>query len=710
MNERVRSFQYFFSSQEFSDGLRTTLSILLPGLVLGSVGDLVTGLTVSLGAVCVSLTDAPGPMVHKRNGMLAATALIGIMALVTGFLHPYQWLLGAEVVVASFVFTMLLVYGNRAGGVGTAGLLVIILMLERPLAPAEVLPYAALIVAGGLWYLCVTVLFDRLRPYRPAQQALGDCIRTIADFLRLKAEFYRTGTNLEQDYRQLLAKQVSVNEKQDAVRELLFKTRQLMSESTGTGRRLVLTFVDVVDLYEQITITYHDYSALHQRFEGTGILDVIAREIEQCAAELENIGFAIQANHGYTSGRDLMAGLENLKLRIDALEDPSKSGYTLMLKKILVNLRNLTQRLQDVRAYFDTTAKAPIGRELEFGRFVAHQRFDLKQLRDHLTPQSSIFRHSARMFVACLIGFLITQVLPGTHSYWVLMTITYMLKPAFSLTKERNVQRVLGTLMGGALGAAMLWLISDHMVLLALLVVCMLVSFSFARINYLVTVTFMTPFILILFSFLGLGYVQVVEERVFDTVLGCFIAFSTGYLLFPNWESGQLHDHLKAVLRANLHYLRTLQEALSGSAVAVLDYKLARKDVYVSSANLSAAFQRMMSEPRAKQHRPTEVHEFVVLNHILSSNVASITSAVLAGDMRPSLPAAGQKALRQAQQALHRSLRRLDPQQPEAPASPEVPAAAAATAPPTDPLLNEQLEFIQKVSSDIGKVTEAVLK
>ncbi|UOQ78428.1 hypothetical protein MUN84_07610 [Hymenobacter sp. 5516J-16] len=94
MDERIRSFQYFFTSQEFSDGLRTTLSILLPGLVLGLYGDLVDGLTVSLGAVCVSLTDTPGPMVHKRNGMLAATALIGIMALVTGFLHSYPALLG----------------------------------------------------------------------------------------------------------------------------------------------------------------------------------------------------------------------------------------------------------------------------------------------------------------------------------------------------------------------------------------------------------------------------------------------------------------------------------------------------------------------------------------------------------------------------------------------------------------------------------------
>ena len=496
-----------------------------------------------------------------------------------------------------------------------------------------------------------------------------------------------------------------MSEKQDVVRELLFKTRQLVTESTGTGRRLVLTFVDLVDLYEQITITYYDYADLHRRFEASGVLDAVATEIEALATELERVGFAIQANHGYTARRDLLAGLDQLKARIDALEDADRLGSTLMLKKILVNLRNLVVRLQDIQAYFDVEAPAKVavgGRELEFGRFVAHQRFDLKQLAGHLTLRSGIFRHSMRMLVACLIGFIITETLPGHHSYWVLMTITYMLKPAFSLTKQRNVQRVLGTLLGGILGAFILWLIPDRLVLLALMVGFMVVSFSFVRINYLVTVTFMTPFILILFSFLGLGYVRVVQERVFDTALGCGIAFAVGYVLFPRWESEQMQDYLKPVLRANLNYLRTLQQVLLGSPVALLDYKLARKEVYVSSANLGAAFQRMMSEPRTKQRRPTEVHEFVVLNHILSANVASITSALLAGETRPGVSAAGFRSLRQAQQQLHRSLSRLGAPEPD------LPAESPEPAPQPDAQLGEQLEFIQKVSGDISRVTEAV--
>ena len=713
MPDTVHKLRYFFSSQEFSDGLRTTLAVLVPGLGLGLLGQLTAGVTMSIGALCVSFTDTPGPPVHKRNAGLAAVALAGLMAIVTGFLQPYAWLLGAVVVGVSFWFTMLLVYGNRAGAVGTAGLLVLILMLDKPLPPERVFSYAGLIVAGGLWYLGLALLLNRLRPYRVAQQALGDAVLAVADFLRLKADFYRPGTDhLEADYRRLVAQQVRVSEKQDVVRELLFKTRQLVSESTGTGRRLVLTFVDLVDLYEQVTISSYDYAALHQRFEASGVLAAVATEVDALAAELERVGFAIQGNHAYRARLpDPLAGLEQLKARIDALEADSEhaaTGSVLPLRKVLVNLRNLVLRLQDIQGYFGSETPAAPGQrapELELDRFVAHQQFTVRQLTSQLTLRSGIFRHAMRMLIASLIGFIITETLAGHHSYWVLMTITYMLKPAFSLTKQRNGQRVLGTLLGGVLGALLLWLIPDRLVLLALMVGFMVVSFSFVRINYLVTVTFMTPFVLILFSFLGRGYVRVVQDRIFDTVLGCAIAFAVSYWLFPRWESEQLQDFLRPVLRANLRYLRTLQQALLGSPVAVLDYKLARKEVYVSSANLGAAFQRMLSEPRAKQRHPAEVHEFVVLNHILSANVAAITSALLAGETPPGLSAAGLKNLRQAQQQLQRGLARLG--------EPETEDAAAATPPTTAPeqdeQLGEQLEFIQKVSGDISRVTEAVV-
>jgi uncharacterized membrane protein YccC len=225
-----------------------------------------------------------------------------------------------------------------------------------------------------------------------------------------------------------------------------------------------------------------------------------------------------------------------------------------------------------------------------------------------------------------------------------------------------------------------------------------------------VTVVFLTAYLLIMFTFLGAGYLGIIEERITDTLLGCAIAFSAGYFLFPSWESDQLRDLLAATLRANLAYLRQLADRLMGREVLDTAYRLRRKDVYVASANLAAAFQRMLSEPKSKQRHPTEIHQFVVLNHILSSNIASLTTTLQEGGST-SLPSPeSRRALTSTLAALTRSLTRLAPNTlPEdiaQAALPEVRSEVPAT--PADRPLLDQLAFLQKVSTDLSKVTEVL--
>src|SRR5690606_33048745 len=62
--------------------------------------------------------------------------------------------------------------------------------------------------------------------------------------------------------------------------------------------------------------------------------------------------------------------------------------------------------------------------------------------------------------------------------------------------------------------------------------------------------------------------------------------------------------------------------------LTLTEYKLASKEEYVKTANIAAAFQRMLNEPKAKQHKATEEHKFVVLNHDLFSYLANLSSSL----------------------------------------------------------------------------------
>ncbi|GAA3974861.1 FUSC family membrane protein [Hymenobacter antarcticus] len=716
MNTQTRRLHYFFFGQNFTDGVRVTVAILLPAALLAQLGYFEQGLTMATGALCLSVTDTPGPVAHRRNGMLAALALVFGTGLLTGLVAGNVWLLGLEIAALSFLLTMLLVWGARAGAVGTAALLNAVLVLAHPPTPGQVLPHAGLLLAGGLWYAALAQLVYQVRPYRPAQQALGECVHALARFLELKARFYQPQTGLADDYRQLVAQQVVVNEKQEAARDFLFRTRQIVNESTSQGRRLVLTFVETVDLYERVSAGHYDYAAVRAAFGPTGILPGIATLIRHVATELDQLGVAIQANQPYGGvGPELGAEWERLQARISALDDdPATAANTWVLKKILVNLRDIIRRVGNIRRYFDESqpAEPTPSRAADHARFVAHQEIELHALSQNFTMKSAVFRHALRMTLACLVAFTIGESLRnGEHNYWILMTVSIMLKPGFSLTRQRNTERIVGTLVGGALGAAVLWLLPWPEVRFGVLVVFMVVAYSFQRTVYLVTVVFLTAYLLILFSFAGLSYLGVAEERITDTLIGCAIAFAAGYFLFPRWESDQLTDYMAAALRANLVYLRQLADRLAGRPLPPNEYRLLRKNVYVSGANLAAAFQRMLTEPKSKQYRPTKTYEFVVLNHILSSNIASLTGTLR--EAAPAVPAfapESRRALTSALAALQKSLLLIAPTAEVpmlelAPAESGIPTAAT-----DDKSLLEQLTFLQKVSGDIGKVTDGLVK
>lgn len=703
--ERSQQIRYFLFSQYFSDGVRITLEIIIPAVFFSYLGDLETGLALSLGALCVSISDGPGPVVHKRNGMIFCNLFVFISALLTGFLNQNPVTLGILILLAAFIFTMFSVFGNRATSIGFAALLIMILQMTQVIPPAKVLTESLLILCGGVWYMLLALLFFRLTPYRPVQRSIGECLRETAKYLLIKAELYDINSDIQQQYYKLLEQQVAVNTSQDDARELLFKNRALLKESTRTGRLLVLTFVDTVDLFEQIMATGYDYEDLRKEYADTGILQEVSLIIKNLAAELNNIGEAIQSNSSYKKEYDLENELNSLKKKIDEI---SKSKNAFMLQKVLANLWNLSKKIDGILEYFneDISIKRKIRTRKEYSPFVTQQSISWKVLKNNLTFESSIFRHSLRVMITCGVGFIISKLfLHGHHSYWILMTIIIILKPAFSLTKQKNRDRLLGTIGGGILGLLLLYFIHDKVILFSLLVFFMLGTYTYKTLNYILMVIFLTPYVLILFHFLGLGALNVAGERLLDTAIGSGLAALASYFLFPLWESSQLQTYMANVLKANIHYLEKLRDLFMGNKISTLDYKVVRKELFVSTANLAAALHRMQSEPKSKQKHKNEIYEFVVLNNLLSSNVASLTSEMMQHQTVTYKQL--MNTVESSIYSLQQSLQKLDIHYAteKNPANLNLPISFDKN---SDKQWLIQLDFIQKLIADIGKLTNLI--
>jgi uncharacterized membrane protein (TIGR01666 family) len=628
----IKEYKSFINSYYLSDALRISIGGILPVVVLSYFGWLQAGVIVSLGAICVSAADAPGPISYRRNGMLICTVIIFFVSFLTALAASSTVLLGVLIFVFCFIFSMISVYGGRATSIGVAALIVMVLSLGRSYHGMEILMHAVYITAGALWYTILSLVMYSFRPYMRIQQTLGECIMQTADYLRTRAQFYAKDADYEKIYSRLMQQQVDLHHMQTLLRELLFRSRNIIKESTEKGRTLLMIFVDTVDLFEKSTTSFYDYETLHKYFDNTEVLDRFAEMILHIANELDAVGLAVKSNRASHEPVALQQQLDDLQKYFNQFRDAHRNPETIegliSLRKILQAMEDMTARIFTLYHYskYDIKKTDRSNTAEEYEQFAPEQEFGFQLLLDNLGMRSSIFRHALRVSFATIAGYILSHFISGNHGYWILLTIIVILKPAYSLSKKRNYDRLLGTIGGAIVGMIVLFFIKDRTALFIIMLVFMIGSYSFLRTKYFLSVMLMTPYILLMFHLLNTGsFTSIFRERLIDTGIGSVIAFIANFLLVPKWEHEQIRSYMATALKDCLEYFKNVACPFIGKEVSELQFKLSRKDAFVSLANLSEAFSRMLSEPRGKQKDGKTVHQFVVMSHMLTSHIATLS-------------------------------------------------------------------------------------
>src|SRR5690606_22057908 len=134
----------------------------------------------------------------------------------------------------------------------------------------------------------LSLSLHQVRPYRQAQQELAESIQNVADYIRIKANFYDAKTDIERNYRELIEQQIIVSDHQNNVRDQLFRSKKTIRDTTKIGRLLILIFTDIIDLFEQSMATHYDFEAMREQFGKTGILQHFNLTIRRIGNELEH--------------------------------------------------------------------------------------------------------------------------------------------------------------------------------------------------------------------------------------------------------------------------------------------------------------------------------------------------------------------------------------------------------------------------------------
>lgn len=627
----TKEYKKFVTSYHFAYAFRVTVGIILPAVVLSYFDQFAAGLVASLGAMAVSTADIPGPAPTRFNTMLATTFLNFGTALLVGSASSQPVLITIIIALLCFALTIIGVYGSRINTIGFAGLIIMALSLDETRTSADVLNNGFYLLAGSVWYILLSFALFQIRPYRIIQQALGEYIFQIGDYLAARAGFYETHRDYDSIFANVLQLQQTIHEKQEMLREMIFKSRSIIRQSTTTSRTVLILLIETIDLFEKATGTAYNYQSMHKSFDGKGILQKFQQFILEMSDELHQIGLAVQTAQPSKLSKNFKASLQKLRSDFELFIDENRSPQTI---EPLINMRKVMQMLEDTATriytlhhYTQYDKKRIKNYKLadNYDDFVTPARMNKQLLFENFSIRSATFRHSLRVSIACTAGYLIAKTLHMGHSYWVLLTILVILKPSYSLSKQRNWARLGGTILGALLGAAFLFVITAKTGLFAILLVLMLLTYSFIRTNYFLGVIFMTTYLILFFFMLDpRNILEVLENRVVDTLVGSVIAFIATYILAPSWEKDAIKNYMQTALKKSSAYFSIVAASLTNGMMDDLTYRLRRKEAFVAQANLSGGFTRMLNEPKNKQQNIKLLHQFTVLVNMLNSHIVSL--------------------------------------------------------------------------------------
>ncbi|GHI06287.1 hypothetical protein AQI88_36420 [Streptomyces cellostaticus] len=203
------------------------------------------------------------------------------------------------------------------------------------------------------------------------------------------------------------------------------------------------------------------------------------------------------------------------------------------------------------------------------------------------------WRYGLRLAVCIGIAQALVSLIPVPRSYWVALTITFVLKPDFGSVFSRALLRALGTVAGLVIAAAVLaevprgWWDVPVMLLLAPLIPALTPR------GYGYQTAAITPVILLLSDILNHQGTALLLPRLLDSLMGCAIALIAGYLLWPESWHTRVGDRLADAVADTAGYV----EAAFGPDTDPAARARMRRRLYRDLSTIRTEFQRALTEP-----------------------------------------------------------------------------------------------------------------
>jgi len=411
--------------------------------------------------------------------------------------------------------------------------------------------------------------------------------------------------------------------------------------------------------------------------DPTADWSALAREHQRrVRAELEKareIMIALRARHAGerpvgANLRVLLGDAELLFFRVIALADEVEAGRDRAVPGELVELyRGIAERLV-TRAPGPPAPQTPIlatsalghglvewsrrafarARELDLvgagdppapasqphGKLSQAAREAIEAVRVATSWKSPICHHAIRVALTCACAYGIGRIASPTHSTWVTVTAIAVLQPYLGATLVRMIERVVGTILGGAIAVLLMETIDDQRVIALLLVPLAVAAVITRTRSYRLFVLLLTPVFVLVTDRWHPG-LYTVGVRIADIALGGALA-ALAALIAPSAEHRRLPDALAATLDAIAKYV-TLTFAILPAGGDRTPLVAARRDVGIALENAEVSLERMLAEPKPLRRGNADAAVLLTYGRRLTAALTAFDETTAGGE-RPAMP------------------------------------------------------------------------
>ena len=589
------------------------------------LGEVKLTIPLTLGMVAAALTDLDDRLAGRLRNLIITLICFFIASASVELLFPWPWLFAIGLTFSTSGFILLGALGQRYATIAFGALLIAIYTMLGTSLYDQWYQQPLLLLAGAIWYNLLTLIGHLLFPIRPLQDNLARCYEQLAHYLELKSRLFDPDIEDESQaplYDLALANGQLMATLNQTKQSLLTRLRGDRGQR-GTRRTLHYYFV-AQDIHERASSSHVQYQALRDYFRHSDVMFRFQRLMSMQGQACMKLSRCILLRTPYQHDSHFERAFTHIDAALERVRADGASEEQLKaLGFLLSNLRAIDAQLATIESE-QALALPDNSTESQLADDSPHGLSDIwLRLRRNFSPESALFRHAIRMSLVLCVGYGIIQITGMNHGYWILLTSLFVCQPNYNATRHRLTLRIIGTLVGVAIGLPILWFVPSLEGQLVLLMITGVLFFAFRNVQYAHATMFITLLVLLCFNLLGEGF-EVALPRVIDTLIGCAIAWAAVSFIWPDWRFRNLPRVLERATDANCRYLDAILEQYHQGRDNRLAYRVARRDAHNRDAELASVVSNMSSEPDVTPQIREAAFRLLCLNHTFTSYISAL--------------------------------------------------------------------------------------